>query len=89
MGKRLPVFVPDYQMDEVLDKHASTRILQISVIGMVLWTAYYTGMRRSELVALKLEDVDLGGAVIRVNGKGDKQRLFPCYRNWPEISGFI
>lgn len=25
MGKRLPVFVPDYQMDEVLDKHASDK----------------------------------------------------------------
>ena len=46
-------------------------------------TAYYTGMRRSELVALKLEDVDLGGAVIRVNGKGDKQRIVPML---PELA---
>ena len=85
MGKRLPVFVPDYQMDEVLDKHASDKDFANIRDRMVLMTAYYTGMRRSELVALKLEDVDLGGAVIRVNGNG----LFPCYRNWPEISGFI
>ena len=51
---------------------------------MVLMTAYYTGMRRSELVALKLEDVDLEGAVIRVNGKGDKQRIVPML---PELAG--
>lgn len=57
---------------------------------MVLMTAYYTGMRRSELVALKLEDVDLGGAVIRVNGKGDKQRIVPMLPELGrEISGFI
>ena len=75
MGKRLPVFVPDYQMDEVLDKHASDKDFANIRDRMVLMTAYYTGMRRSELVALKLEDIDFGGAVIRVNGKGDKQRM--------------
>ena len=84
MGKRLPVFVPDYQMDEVLDKHASDKDFANIRDRMVLMTAYYTGMRRSELVALKLEDVDLGGAVIRVNGKGDKQRIVPML---PELAG--
>ncbi len=52
MGKRLPVFVPDYQMDEVLDKHASDKDFANIRDRMVLMTAYYTGMRRSELVAL-------------------------------------
>lgn len=86
MGKRLPVFVPDYQMDEVLDKHASDKDFANIRDRMVLMTAYYTGMRRSELVALKLEDVDLGGAVIRVNGKGDKQRIVPML---PEFAGYL
>ena len=49
MGKRLPVFVPDYQMDEVLDKHASDKDFANIRDRMVLMTAYYTGMRRSEL----------------------------------------
>ena len=89
MGKRLPVFVPDYQMDEVLDKHASDKDFANIRDRMVLMTAYYTGMRRSELVALKLEDIDFGGAVIRVNGKGDKQRIVPMLPELVEISGFI
>ena len=84
MGKRLPVFVPDYQMDEVLDKHASDKDFANIRDRMVLMTAYYTGMRRSELVVLKLADVDLGGAVIRVNGKGDKHRIVPML---PELAG--
>ena len=66
MGKRLPVFVPDYQMDEVLDKHASDKDFANIRDRMVLMTAYYTGMRRSELVALKLEDVDFKSKTIQI-----------------------
>lgn len=35
----------------------------------------YTGIRRSECVRLKMEDVDLTAREIRVVGKGDKYRL--------------
>ncbi|MEG0795709.1 MAG: tyrosine-type recombinase/integrase [Odoribacter sp.] len=78
IGKRLPVFVPDYQMDELLDDKMS----DYDSFGelrdlMVMMMAYYTGMRRSELVGLKLEDLDLSAKVIRITGKGDKQRIVP------------
>ena len=49
MGKRLPVFVPDYQMDEVLDKHASDKDFANIRDRMVLMTAYYTGMGGIEI----------------------------------------
>ena len=38
---------------------------------------YTTGMRVSELVALNIEDVDLGGNTVRIRGKGKKQRMVP------------
>lgn len=38
---------------------------------------YATGMRASEIVHLRLEDVDLAGAKAIVRGKGDKERLVP------------
>lgn len=77
IGRKLPVFVPEDQMDELLDGLAEEADFPILRDRMVLMTAYYTGMRRSELVNLKLVDLDLGAAVIRVTGKGDKQRIVP------------
>ena len=43
---------------------------------MVLMTAYGTGMRLSELVNLKLDDIDSKRQVIQVRGgKGNKDRI--------------
>lgn len=38
---------------------------------------YSTGMRRSELIGLKLRDVDLQGGLIKVLGKRNKERFIP------------
>lgn len=38
---------------------------------------YSTGMRRSELIGLKLENVDLEGGLIKVLGKRNKERFIP------------
>ncbi len=46
----------------------------------ILELLYGTGMRISECVGLSLDDIDLDGALIRVTGKGNKQRLVPLGR---------
>jgi integrase/recombinase XerC len=43
----------------------------------ILELFYASGLRLSELVGLDLEDVNLGGRMVRVLGKGGKQRLVP------------
>ena len=43
----------------------------------ILELFYASGIRLSELVALDLEDMDLSGRMVRVMGKGRKERLVP------------
>jgi integrase/recombinase XerD len=38
---------------------------------------YATGLRVSELIALRVADLDEAGRTVRVTGKGNKQRLVP------------
>lgn len=46
----------------------------------ILELFYASGLRLSELAALDLEDVDLGNRMVRVLGKGGKERIVPCTR---------
>ena len=38
---------------------------------------YGTGMRRQELIDLKVSDLDMAEQIVRVTGKGSKQRIIP------------
>ncbi len=43
----------------------------------ILETAYTSGIRHRELSGLLLSDLDLGNAVLRIRGKGNKERMVP------------
>jgi integrase/recombinase XerC len=50
----------------------------------ILELFYASGLRLSELVGLDLEDVNLSGRVVRVLGKGRKERIVPFNRSAAE-----
>lgn len=50
---------------------------------VMLEVAYGCGLRVSELLLLKIGDIDLSNRTIRVNGKGQKERIVPMRQTTP------
>lgn len=74
--KRLPKCLEIEQIDKLLSHPDTTTLLGARDRAM-LESLYSTGMRVSELVDLEVDDVDLQQSVVRVRGKGKKQRVIP------------
>jgi integrase/recombinase XerD len=72
-----------YQERLFLDEQEVMKIVdQIGhkLIRLVVQTLFFTGLRISECIQLKLEDVNFDRNEIKVmNGKGDKERLVPIH----------
>lgn len=75
LEKKLPNFLTEADVEKLL----SFPVKDLSGLRdrALLETLYSTGCRVSELVALDERDVDVVGGVIRVLGKGRKERLCP------------
>jgi len=76
-GKRLPVYVAEKDM-ELLTQHVEfPDNWQGKTDRLLINIFYQTGMRLTELVYLKNEQLDLNAALIKVHGKGNKERIIP------------
>ncbi len=75
-GKAIPAYLTVDEMFRLLDS-----IKDDSLLGLrnraIFETIYSCGIRVSELAGLNLFDVDAASHVIRVLGKGNKQRIVP------------
>lgn len=82
--KNLPVYLTKdvvneffdflYSIDNVNDKYI---VRDIAIIELLI----STGIRVSELVSLNLNDIDFNNKIIKVTGKGNKQRIVPFSEN--------
>ena len=72
--KRLPKYLRSDEMEALLAAPDSETALGLRDRAL-LETLYASGMRAGELVTLCLSDVDYDEGVIRVIGKGDKERV--------------
>ncbi len=90
LEKRLPKFLTKQQMEALLvapfellkiqkGKKAGRPVSQIAALRdvAVLETIYSCGLRVSEVCGLRVDDIDWGEQIMRVRGKGKKERLVP------------
>jgi len=74
--KRLPTFLDVAQAAKVMELPDANTALGLRDRAL-LELLYSTGIRLMELVSLNLSALDLLGEVIRVRGKGKKERILP------------
>ncbi len=79
LPKRLPRVLTKNEMDKILNQNLD---IETTAIIELLYSA---GIRVSELVNLKLHNIDLAQQVIKVFGKGSKERIVPINKRCIEI----
>jgi integrase/recombinase XerC len=76
--KRNPVFIPESQMNTLFDQLQFPDSFEGMRDKMILELFYFTGMRKAELMGLKVNDIDFYQGTIKVLGKRNKERLIPA-----------
>jgi tyrosine recombinase XerC len=76
LDKKLPVFLDVNKMKKLLESPPADDISGLRDRAL-LETLYSTGIRVSELVGLDVDDLDFISGVIKVLGKGSKERIVP------------
>jgi len=76
IGRKLPVHISEEDVEKILNapKLSINKGVRDKTILELL---YATGLRISELTNLKLNQIDLIRGVVRVMGKGNKERIIP------------
>ena len=75
--KQIPISEEEMEdLGEILEKESDNFLEKL-----IIETLYQTGMRKSELCNILLEQVDFSKSEIFVKGKGNKQRVVPVSEN--------
>lgn len=80
LPKRLPKDLSEEQVDALLNAPDPNDAMELRDKAM-LELLYATGLRVTELVSLTMENISLRQGVVRVTGKGGKERLVPMGEN--------
>ena len=75
--KRLPVFIEEYQIESLLNEVKFDDGFVGERDKLIIELFYVTGIRLSELINIKVSDVDYNNNLIKVLGKRNKERLIP------------
>lgn len=77
-GRRIPEFLFYDEMDFFLESINGED--EVSIRNRAMFELMYAcGLRVSELCSIKLQDLDMNDQILKVQGKGNKQRIIPFY----------
>ncbi|MBC7919604.1 MAG: tyrosine-type recombinase/integrase [Ferruginibacter sp.] len=84
-SRSLPAFVDEKPLSLLLDQFEFAEGFSGLRDKLVLELLYGTGIRLAELIHLKEGDVRVAEQVIKVTGKGSKQRIVPIHNSLPSL----
>jgi len=88
--KRLPVFIEEDQIESLLNEVKFEEGFVGERNKLIIELFYVTGIRLSELINIKISDIDFQNQLIKVLGKRNKERLIPLSSSMLEgLSNFI
>jgi len=74
-AKNLPYFVTESDMEKLLE---GAKTIDISILDKAIMELFYsTGIRLTELINLKIQNINFQSKTIKVLGKGSKERIIP------------
>ncbi len=79
-GQRLPHVLTKDEAERLMEAPESTDGASVARDQAILETLYSTGARVSELVGINRSDMSLDEGMVRLRGKGKKERLVPIGR---------
>ncbi|MEO9021664.1 MAG: tyrosine-type recombinase/integrase [Ginsengibacter sp.] len=77
VSRRLPSFINKKDISTLLNNDFFPDTFKGKTDFLIFEILYQTGIRRSELIHLKEKNIDKAECVIKVLGKGNKERLIP------------
>jgi integrase/recombinase XerC len=79
--RSLPSFIAEKDVNTLLNHDFFPATFEGKTVYLLIEILYQTGIRRSELIHLKENDIDRSAGTIKVLGKGNKERLIPVNNN--------
>jgi integrase/recombinase XerC len=84
--KSLPVFIENNDMPDLLNEDSFNKDFTGTRDRLIFELLYGTGIRLSELIGIRDKDVNLNKSILKVLGKGNKERIIPINKT---LSGLI
>jgi len=89
-AKKLPAYIEKGQLKTYMDDHLSVSDFKAVRNKLIIELLYVTGIREAELIALTHQSIDMSNKMLKVRGKGNKERIIPLSNSIiDEISHYI